>query len=254
MITETSVADTITDNNILIGLYSINSLNLYKNIQLIKTDFISRDSLANVRIYISYSNESFVQWINMTLYDSKCRTENQESGQLVFKDDRCDIEGVCYIRNQTSESDPNLICNPNESINYWTQLPTSDPLCNGKNVWTRWFNFDSPDTDGGDFELYHDYQYGCRYPSVVQARTVEGIEANQTGQVNWLLPLYGFFCFNRENENGCADYEIRQCCDLSELSTISIATNPSTSENLETTTTPNPTKTSTTSTSTTTKQ
>ncbi|RNA04051.1 von Willebrand factor D and EGF domain-containing, partial [Brachionus plicatilis] len=231
MLTETSVADTITDNNILIELFSINSLNLYKNIHSIEADFVSRESLAYIRIYISYSNESFVQWANVTLYDSKCRTEDKENGQLVIWNDRCDIEGVCYIRNQTNQTNPNLICNPDESIHSWTLIPTPDPLCNGKNAWTQWYNFDSPDTDGGDFELYVDYKYGCKYPSVVQARTVEGIDANQTGQVNWLVPLNGFSCFNRENENGCADYEIRQCCDLSELNTFSTKTSSRRTEN-----------------------
>ncbi|RNA13528.1 von Willebrand factor D and EGF domain-containing [Brachionus plicatilis] len=189
-VTETSVADTITDNNILIGLNRLSSLNLYKNIHSIRTSFVSRDTLADAHIYISYSNVSFVQWANLTLYDSKCRTEDEETGSLVFLDDRCDIEGVCYVRNQTHPNNPNFICNPNASIDSWTLIPTPDPLCNGDSIWTEWFNYDSPQTGEGDLELYHEHQYGCKYPSRVQARTVDGIAANQTEQVNWLVPLY----------------------------------------------------------------
>ncbi|CAF0799749.1 unnamed protein product [Brachionus calyciflorus] len=212
-IKEHSIAKSVTDNHIDIGLKNLHKLNLFKSIYNIPTTFKSNETLAYAQIFISYSNESFVQSGEVILYDSKCRILNEAMNELVFIDDKCEIWGVCYNRNETYGANDLFYCNPDYNIYDWTIKPTPDPLCNGQNEWTEWYSHDTPDGDG-DLELYSLFTYGCKNPSFVEVQSVSGIPANQTGQVFHIIPDIGFMCFNEQNVYGCLDYQIRQCCPI----------------------------------------
>lgn len=48
-------------------------LTLFKNIRNEPSSFVSFESKADVRIWLSYTNSSFVKSQDFVLYDSKCR-------------------------------------------------------------------------------------------------------------------------------------------------------------------------------------
>ena len=114
----------LADNNLQIQLNKLTELTLYKSIHNItattKTNEIkTKTSEAFVNIYISYTNSSFVQFASFNLYDSKCRTCEQERVKGT-----CEIAGVCYNDGETLLSDSQFVCNPENNDSDWTFVPT----------------------------------------------------------------------------------------------------------------------------------
>ncbi|XP_078451893.1 IgGFc-binding protein-like isoform X2 [Lampetra planeri] len=83
--------------------------------------------------------------------------------------------------------------------------------------WTQWFDHDNPH-EIGDFEtvktLREEYpQQICSNPIIIEARTLDGILAEATGQVFYSNSTYGFQCFNHLQVDGkCHDYKVRFLC------------------------------------------
>ncbi|XP_039507616.1 mucin-5AC isoform X6 [Pimephales promelas] len=94
--------------------------------------------------------------------------------------------------------------------------PTS--FCVPKCV-TRWFDSDNPNTNGGDSELLTTLLslypgYICPNPLGIEAQTISGLPASQTGNVFQVYnPTTGFSCVNANQGGGvCADYKVRFTC------------------------------------------
>uniref|UniRef100_A0A673N7C3 Si:dkey-205h13.2 n=1 Tax=Sinocyclocheilus rhinocerous TaxID=307959 RepID=A0A673N7C3_9TELE len=89
-------------------------------------------------------------------------------------------------------------------------------FCNTTCV-TRWFDSDNPNTNGGDSELltvllsvYHGYI--CPNPLGIEAQTISGQPAYQTGNIFQVYnPTSGFSCVNQGGVL-CADYKVRFTC------------------------------------------
>ncbi|KAL1250060.1 hypothetical protein QQF64_021065 [Cirrhinus molitorella] len=84
---------------------------------------------------------------------------------------------------------------------------------------TRWFDSDNPNTNGGDSELLTVLltMYPgeiCQNPLGIEAQTVSGQPASQTGNVFQVYnPTTGFSCINANQGGGvCADYKVRFTC------------------------------------------
>ncbi|KAL8198536.1 UNVERIFIED_CONTAM: hypothetical protein K2H54_015294 [Gekko kuhli] len=97
----------------------------------------------------------------------------------------------------------------------FTCLPDfcSAPACR-----TRWFDRDNP-SGVGDFELLSDLRKEypnevCPDPLSIEAETLEGTSASQTGQTFKLYnPTEGFACVNEGQAKGfCQDYRVRFTC------------------------------------------
>ena len=75
--------------------------------------------------------------------------------------------------------------------------------------WTDWLDRDDPTADG-DYERIHDFSTDqvCQNPIALeaQARSSGATEITHV-DLNW-----GFWCVNEENEEECADFEVRYCC------------------------------------------
>ncbi|KAK7132370.1 hypothetical protein R3I93_018808 [Phoxinus phoxinus] len=94
--------------------------------------------------------------------------------------------------------------------------PTS--FCLPKCV-TRWFDSDDPNTNGGDSELLTALLslypgYICPNPLGIEAQTISGLPASQTGNVFEVFnPITGFSCVNANQGGGlCVDYKVRFTC------------------------------------------
>ncbi|KAG1961499.1 transmembrane protein [Pimephales promelas] len=84
---------------------------------------------------------------------------------------------------------------------------------------TRWFDSDNPNTNGGDSELLTTLLslypgYICPNPLGIEAQTISGLPASQTGNVFQVYnPTTGFSCVNANQGGGvCADYKVRFIC------------------------------------------
>ncbi|XP_077167680.1 uncharacterized protein LOC143824363 isoform X2 [Paroedura picta] len=95
-----------------------------------------------------------------------------------------------------------------------SSIPDQVDLCQ-----THWFNWDDP-SGVGDEELLSGLQQDhpqeiCSAPTAIEARTVDGVPALQTGQ-NFSVnsTSAGFVCLNAEQEKGhrCHDYQVRFTC------------------------------------------
>ncbi|XP_043080249.1 uncharacterized protein si:dkey-205h13.2 [Puntigrus tetrazona] len=91
-------------------------------------------------------------------------------------------------------------------------------FCHPKCV-TRWFDSDNPNTNGGDSELLTVLlsMYPneiCQNPNGIEAQTISGQPASQTGNVfQSYNPTTGFSCINANQGGGvCADYKVRFTC------------------------------------------
>ncbi|XP_056305264.1 uncharacterized protein si:dkey-205h13.2 [Danio aesculapii] len=101
---------------------------------------------------------------------------------------------------------------------YRVRFTCPKTFCSGQCV-TRWFDSDDPTTKGGDSELLTNLLsaysgYICPNPLRIEAQTVSGQSASQTGNVFQVYdPTNGFSCLNA-NQGGaiCADYKVRFTC------------------------------------------
>lgn len=84
-------------------------------------------------------------------------------------------------------------------------------LCYNTHSWSGWFNEDDPSGDG-DIETTELLEIGCKNPTRLQAKTVDGIPHYEAGQKVFMDLCYGFICLNNQNETPCLDYMVRKCC------------------------------------------
>lgn len=75
VVTEYTLAETISDNNIIIRLSQIDQTALYQNIYGLETNFKALQANTRVEVSVSYFNTSFEDASKgyFTMYDSKCR-------------------------------------------------------------------------------------------------------------------------------------------------------------------------------------
>ncbi|XP_006825526.1 cartilage intermediate layer protein 1-like [Saccoglossus kowalevskii] len=84
--------------------------------------------------------------------------------------------------------------------------------------WTNWFNHDGPsglgDYETTSFFVDHLGNDMCSDPTGVQAQTVDGVAAEDTGEIfSDYSPEEGFVCLRADQpDNECYDYEVRFCC------------------------------------------
>ncbi|XP_065141778.1 uncharacterized protein [Paramisgurnus dabryanus] len=101
----------------------------------------------------------------------------------------------------------------------WAILATSAYISvSSKKCTTRWFDRDDP-SGMGDYELLADLLtsnpgYICRKPIGIEAQTISGLSASQTGNVFQVYDAtHGFACVNAAQGGGqCADYKVRFIC------------------------------------------
>ncbi|XP_048860203.1 mucin-5AC-like isoform X3 [Brienomyrus brachyistius] len=98
----------------------------------------------------------------------------------------------------------------------WTILMTKECRC-ANICWTQWFDRDDP-SGVGDFETLQNLRQEnpgkiCDAPIAIQATTLSGTPASQTGQTfhNYDTTV-GFACVNSENKQMCLDYQVRFQC------------------------------------------
>ncbi|XP_068174861.1 cell migration-inducing and hyaluronan-binding protein-like [Antennarius striatus] len=84
--------------------------------------------------------------------------------------------------------------------------------------WTEWFDRDD-ERGSGDWEKLSDLHKTfpdrlCSNPLDIQAETLDGIPANQTGDVIHKVDKnYGFVCLNKDQDHGlCHNYRVRFLC------------------------------------------
>ncbi|XP_067303554.1 mucin-5AC [Pseudorasbora parva] len=101
---------------------------------------------------------------------------------------------------------------------YRVRFTCPKSFCGPKCV-TRWFDSDNPNTNGGDSELLSGLLslypgYICPNPLGIEAQTISGQPASQTGNVFQVYnPTTGFSCVNANQGGGvCADYKVRFTC------------------------------------------
>jgi len=219
VIQEFTTARALSESNILIDLEGLGDLTLYKNINNLPSNLTLRESETKVKIWISYYPDEYKQVSSFLLYDSKCRS--CKDGESSFLEDRCEIDGVCYLNDESSNKIDYLFCNT-ENPNEWT-----DNRCDGKaHSWTQWFDLDTPEGDG-DLELFTllDSQQTCRLESkLTEVRAESGLSVEEAGQHVHANESYGFMCLNKENEGGCVNYQIRQCCPNGYFTTVNTET------------------------------
>ncbi|XP_051516030.1 uncharacterized protein si:dkey-205h13.2 [Myxocyprinus asiaticus] len=95
-----------------------------------------------------------------------------------------------------------------------TYLPVSTQKCT-----TQWFDRDNPGGKG-DYELLADLLsiypgLICPNPIGIEAQTISGLPASQTGNTFQVYnAIYGFACVNADQGRGgqCADYRVRFTC------------------------------------------
>uniref|UniRef100_A0A8C5MC18 Cartilage intermediate layer protein n=1 Tax=Leptobrachium leishanense TaxID=445787 RepID=A0A8C5MC18_9ANUR len=86
--------------------------------------------------------------------------------------------------------------------------------------WTTWFNIDHPGGNG-DYERLDAIRFYypnrvCQKPLRMEARTTEWVPAGKTGEVVHYSLLKGFWCINKEQEDGknCSNYSVRFLCPV----------------------------------------
>ncbi|XP_006812752.1 cartilage intermediate layer protein 1-like [Saccoglossus kowalevskii] len=118
-----------------------------------------------------------------------------------------------------------IICtNVRDSVQQWDTTPHTyvtsrivygvNAVCDG--AWTDWINLDGPGGAGDEEYLSEAAAQGlvCSSPTAIQAQTVNGIPAEQTGQFIFNHnPYIGFNCINNhQTQPPCLDYKVRYCC------------------------------------------
>lgn len=101
----------------------------------------------------------------------------------------------------------------------WAILATSAYISvSTEKCTTQWFNSDDP-SGMGDYELLADLLtsnpgYICPNPIGIEAQTISGVSASQTGNVFQVFDAtHGFACVNAAQGGGqCADYKVRFIC------------------------------------------
>ncbi|XP_006825527.1 cartilage intermediate layer protein 1-like [Saccoglossus kowalevskii] len=109
-----------------------------------------------------------------------------------------------------------VICAGMIFANLLGTIVTAEAECTGQ--WTQWFDYDN--ADGlGDYEKTTIFvqrlgNYMCSNPTIVEARTIDGVAAEDTGEIfSDYSPEVGFVCLNADQpDNICLDYEARFCC------------------------------------------
>uniref|UniRef100_A0A3P9I653 WxxW domain-containing protein n=1 Tax=Oryzias latipes TaxID=8090 RepID=A0A3P9I653_ORYLA len=101
---------------------------------------------------------------------------------------------------------------------YRVRFSCPSAYCSEKDCWTQWFDRDDP-SGTGDWETLSDLlkQYPneiCPNPVDVEATTLSGTPANQTGEVfHKYDKTSGFVCRNEDQKEGmCKDYRVRFSC------------------------------------------
>ncbi|XP_063304855.1 cartilage intermediate layer protein 1 [Pelobates fuscus] len=86
--------------------------------------------------------------------------------------------------------------------------------------WTTWFNIDHPGGNG-DYERLDAIRFYypnrvCQKPLRMEARTTEWVPAGKTGEVVHYSLVKGFWCINKEQEEGknCSNYSVRFLCPV----------------------------------------
>ncbi|KAK6181085.1 hypothetical protein SNE40_009018 [Patella caerulea] len=86
------------------------------------------------------------------------------------------------------------------------------------NQWTKFYSRDFP-SGNGDYELLSDIidenpqDDICDTPSGIEARTIDGVDYKDAGQIVTISPETGFYCVNsQQNGARCLNYEVRFCC------------------------------------------
>ncbi|XP_016315950.1 uncharacterized protein LOC107668550, partial [Sinocyclocheilus anshuiensis] len=113
-------------------------------------------------------------------------------------------------------------CKNGACEDYMVRFTCPLSFCNTTCV-TRWFNSDSPRTNGSDSELLSDLlsMYPgqiCTNPIGIEAQTVSGQAAYTTGDIFHVFdPHEGFECVNNQQQGGgvCQDYKVRYTCPKS---------------------------------------
>ncbi|XP_048880465.1 uncharacterized protein LOC125748426 isoform X3 [Brienomyrus brachyistius] len=99
----------------------------------------------------------------------------------------------------------------------WTILMTEECRSVANICWTQWFDRDDP-SGVGDFEDLRNLRQEnpgkiCNAPIAIQATTLSGTPASQTGQTfHYCDTTAGFACMNSENKKPCLDYQVRFQC------------------------------------------
>uniref|UniRef100_A0A3P9K1Z7 WxxW domain-containing protein n=1 Tax=Oryzias latipes TaxID=8090 RepID=A0A3P9K1Z7_ORYLA len=85
--------------------------------------------------------------------------------------------------------------------------------CSEKVCWTEWFDRDNP-SGSGDWELLSDLRKENPGKIYVEATTLSGTPAKQTGEVFYKYDkTSGFVCRNEDQKQGmCKDYRVRFSC------------------------------------------
>ncbi|XP_006820460.1 uncharacterized protein LOC100376785 [Saccoglossus kowalevskii] len=120
-------------------------------------------------------------------------------------------------------------------LNYRVRLCCPEPSFCDEDMLTPWFDLDNPcgmDThDIGDVELLSvirdEYPLeSCDFPTAIQVHTVDGVPAEQTGQVfRYMDVKHGFICRDKDQEgfDDCLDYKIRFCCNYAPVSEYNVS-------------------------------
>ncbi|XP_078497068.1 mucin-5B-like [Lissotriton helveticus] len=106
----------------------------------------------------------------------------------------------------------------NTCMDYYVKFSCPADFC-GAGCRTPWFNVDKP-TMNGDFETMDKLRkdFGdkiCSNPIGIEARTVGGVPASETGQLfDTYDATFGLACVNKKQVSGspCLDYEVRFTC------------------------------------------
>ncbi|XP_016517248.1 cartilage intermediate layer protein 2-like [Poecilia formosa] len=107
-----------------------------------------------------------------------------------------------------------------EKINTLSSKPSGPPCEVPSHVqaWTQWFDRDDP-SGTGDWETIVDLRREnpgkiCRDPVDIEAVTLSGLDASQTGENIYLNDLEnGFVCRNQDQPDWeCSDYKVRLSC------------------------------------------
>ncbi|XP_051735886.1 uncharacterized protein si:dkey-205h13.2 isoform X4 [Ctenopharyngodon idella] len=111
-----------------------------------------------------------------------------------------------------------FVCVNGACLDYRVRFTCPASFCGTKCV-TRWFDSDNPNTNGSDSELLTTLLglypgYICPNPLGIEAQTISGLPASQTGNVFQVYnPTTGFSCVNANQGGGfCADYKVRFAC------------------------------------------
>ncbi|XP_076854681.1 cartilage intermediate layer protein 1-like isoform X1 [Brachyhypopomus gauderio] len=97
-------------------------------------------------------------------------------------------------------------------------IPSAAALLDRRVCYTQWFDCDDP-SGTGDWETLENLEMKypgkiCQNPLAIEAQTLSGVPAQQTGQVIIHQDLLvGFICLNSQQKKKlCLDYKVRFQC------------------------------------------